>query len=163
MRMSTVPRPVTLLRIALPALAAGLLVLLVPPLATAGSKPKDGGYVQKPDRKGVYGYVATFDGKVTNGGASLIFKAKGGGKCKSDALAPYTFGKLTSVGALPSKPVKVKNGKFKLSDSSSQEGIKTTVSGKFKSKKVAKIKVTSKVKGCKAKGTFPKAKYTSGG
>jgi len=148
-------------RAALAALALIAAVALIPALAAA-AKPKDGGYIQSDENRGISGYVATSDGKVLSGGAYLKFKAKGGGKCKSDVIKTYTNKGVTGVSAVPKKAGKVKNGKFKISGNT-PEGFTTTISGKFKSSEKAKLKVKSKVQGCTAKASFKNAKYTSGG
>lgn len=136
--------------------------VLAPQLAAAGGSPKDGGYVQSDQKRGVYGYIYTSDGKVISGGGFITFNATGGGKCKSDVIKPYTNKGVTGVNVAPNKPGKVRRGKFKISGSE-PKGFETTISGKFKSKDKAKFKIKSKVDGCTGKASFKKARYSSGG
>lgn len=154
------PDRASMARTALAALVVAAAAALIPALAAAGGKPKDGGYVQS--GKNVYGYIATSDGKVVSGGGFVKFKAKGGGKCKSDVIKPFTNKGVTGVNAAPKKPGKVKNGKFKITGDE-PEGFETTISGKFKGKNKARFTVKSKVDGCSAKATFKKAEYSAGG
>lgn len=134
-------------------------------MAEAKIKPKDGLYYDATSLKSpAYGYVTTMGGKVGAAGFSIKFKNKKGKGCVPDKFSSDIQGNVNvAFGTSKAKPNR--KGKFsvKVKKSPFFPGLKGTVSGKFKSRKKALIKVKLKADGCTAKAEFKKAVYTAGG